>query len=198
MGDKLLQLAGRGEFWWIEQAGADGGWSPVLQDFAARPGVARFDEQTLGACKLVRVAAPAELESGPQHLAAVDTEGGPILLLGADIAPGARDAETLAAVLYWQADAPVAGSYTVFTQLLDTSGQLVAQQDNVPVNGLAPTNTWQPHVTIRDPYRLTLPPAPAAGDYTLLIGMYDGAGRRTLTLADGTRADHLAFPVRVD
>jgi hypothetical protein len=201
MGDKLVGLAGAGEFWWIEQGTPDQVWSPVLRSFAARAGAALFDDQELGACRLVRVAVLPEQEP----LAVVDTAGGPIHLLGANVAPSAGTpagstpgAETLALVLYWQAEAPVAASYTVFTQLLDAAGQLVAQQDNVPVNGLAPTNTWQAGATIRDAYRLALPPALATGDYTLMVGMYDDTGRRMLTLADGTRADHLALPVRVD
>lgn len=201
MGEKLVELAGVGEFWWVEHGGPDQDWSPVLRSFLAQPGAASFDEQVLGACRLVRVAA---LPQKPP-LATVDAAGGPILLLAADAhaaetttAGGEQHPNTLALVLYWQAEAPVSESYTVFTQLFDASGTLVAQQDNLPVNGLAPTNTWQPRVTIRDPYRLILPPAAGPGEYTLQLGMYDAAGRRTLTLADGTSADQLSLPIHVD
>ena len=210
MGAKLEQLAGAGEFWWVEQGEAGQGaglpeWSPVLRSFAAEPNIAIFDEQLLGACHLARVAALGD----HSPLATVDTTGGPIELLAADVgrslegapgdAPGdAPGVRILPVVLYWQAAAPVEASYTVFTQLLDATGRLVAQQDNLPVEGLAPTTTWQPQTAIRDPYRLSLPPELPAGDYALRVGMYDGAGRRTLTLADGTSADHLSLPVHVD
>jgi hypothetical protein len=214
MGGKLAQLADRGEFWWVEQrervaqAGQGNGhdlsaadWSPVLSEFATQPGVALFDEQVLGACRLARVAALPE----QRVLATADTAGGPIVLLAADVgravagqASSAPGSLILPLVLYWQAAAPVDASYTVFTQLFDSSGRLVAQQDNLPVQGLAPTDTWQPGTTIRDPYRLLLPPGTGAGEYDLQIGMYDAQGRRTLTLADGTSADHLSLPVHVD
>ena len=206
MGAKLDQLAGAGEFWWVEQGEAGEGadppeWSPVLRSFAAEPNVAIFDEQLLGACHLARVAALGD----HAPLATVDTTGGPIVLLAADVgrpregAPeGAPPGRILPVVLYWQAVAPVDASYTVFTQLLDATGRVVAQQDNLPVQGLAPTTTWQPQTAIRDAYRLSLPPDLPPGNYDLRVGMYDGAGRRMLTLADGTSADHLSLPVHVD
>jgi hypothetical protein len=60
------------------------------------------------------------------------------------------------------------------------------------VMGMAPTNTWQPGIVVRDPFRLDLP---GAGSYTLHVGLYDESGRRTLTLADGSAADHMTLPV---
>ena len=82
--------------------------------------------------------------------------------------------------------------------MLDGTGALVAQQDNVPVEGLAPTDTWTPGELIRDPYRLMLPQDLAPGVYQLLVGLYDADGRRTVTLPDGTETDHVAFPIRVE
>jgi hypothetical protein len=195
MGEKLLQLAETGEFWWVEHGSTDQEWSPVLRSFAAQQGTVLLDEQAAGACKLLRAVA---LPQG-EPLATVDTAGGPITLRAADAqVHAAPNADTVVLVLYWEAEAPVAAGYTVFTQLFDAAGRMVAQQDNVPVQGLAPTDTWQPRMPVRDPYRLILPPDAAPGEYTLQIGMYDAAGRRTLTLSDGTSADHLSLPVHVD
>ena len=184
-----------GEFWWVEQAASDGQgsgtpeWSPVLRSFMAESGAALFDEQMLGACHLARVAVLGDQPA----LATVDTTGGPIKLLAADVstpraptAKGTPDSRIVPVVLYWQAAAPVGASYTVFTQLFDASGRLIAQQDNLPVQGLAPTDTWQAGTPIRDPYRLVLPPDTVPGDYDLQVGMYDSQGRRTLTMPDGT------------
>jgi hypothetical protein len=92
----------------------------------------------------------------------------------------------------------VTARYTVFTQLFDPAGTLVAQQDNWPVAGLAPTDTWQPGALIRDPYQLPLPDGSASGTYQLWVGLYDEHGRRTLTLANGREEDHLVLPVLVD
>ncbi len=83
-------------------------------------------------------------------------------------------------------------------RLLNDEGALVAQQDNVPVEGLAPTNSWAPGELIRDPYRLSLPADLPAGTYQLLVGMYDGGGRRPIALPDGTQADHMSFPIQID
>jgi hypothetical protein len=211
MGVRLAALAEAGEFWWVEaaatppvtgsvpvppQLGSE--WSPVLRTFSAGTGVALFDAQVLGACRLVRVA-----PLGTTPVATVDTSGGPIILraitMGSAI-PAAPPEETrvLPLVLYWEAATPVAASYTVFTQLLDPAGRVVAQQDNLPVRGLAPTDTWQGGTIVRDPYRLLLPKDAPVGGYFLHVGMYDAAGRRPLTAADGTTADHLSFEVYVD
>jgi hypothetical protein len=139
-----------------------------------------------------------------EALALVATAGGSITLLAADIGPiqenssPAQSGQMLPLVLYWRAEGPVDGSYTVFTQLFDAAGQLVAQQDNLPVQGLAPTDTWQPQKVIRDPYWLAMPTASASGVYKLHVGMYDDEGRRPLRLTDGSEADHLEITVSLD
>ncbi|HEV2066059.1 MAG TPA: hypothetical protein VGR08_04425, partial [Thermomicrobiales bacterium] len=46
--------------------------------------------------------------------------------------------------LYWRAEEPAGVSYTVFVQLLDQSGRLVAQHDGLPQHGVRPTTDWQP------------------------------------------------------
>jgi hypothetical protein len=100
-------------------------------------------------------------------------------------------------VLYWEALAPVNESYTVFTHLVGPDGQMVAQQDNLPVMGLAPTDTWAVGKLIRDPYQLPLPATSGVGNYQLLVGLYTAAGRQSVTLADGSTADQVAIPVTV-
>ena len=102
-----------------------------------------------GACRIAQVVRLAP----DRALASAAVAGGPIRLLAAD-AGFTSNGEAVEAILYWQADEAVGSSYTVFTQLFDADGSLVAQQDNLPVEGLAPTNTWTPGAVIRDPYRL--------------------------------------------
>jgi hypothetical protein len=164
--------------------------------YLAQPGVAVLEEQTLGACRLYRVLQRAAPDEPPAPVAIAAVTGGPVLLdqLTLDLA---QVGDPLRLVLYWRAETPVAGSYTVFTQLFDPAGTLVAQQDNLPVQGLAPTDAWQPDVVIRDPYTLAIPADATPGSYRLRVGLYDGAGRRPLTLADGSTADHIEIPVEV-
>ena len=175
------------EFWWIVQTETPS----HAQEYFAQPNVHIIDQQQLGACQIARV---VRLNEAP--LAVADAAGGSIQLLHYETERPQVGAP-LHLVLYWRADRKVTASYTVFTQLLDPAGQLVAQQDNLPVEGLAPTDTWQPDRLIRDPYRLTLPPNASPGLYELLVGFYDADGRRTLTLPDGTTADHLSLPIEV-
>ncbi len=185
--EKMAALGAEGEFWWVEQGGA--GWSPAAQQFLAEPGAALFDDQMLGDCRVGRMAL---LPAAP--VATMLADGSEIVLLA--LAPQLDSAGgALELVLYWRADAPVKGNYTVFTQLFDAAGAMIAQQDNVPVRGSAPTTMWQPGSVVRDPYRLALPPDAPPGPYTLHVGMYDAQGRRPIRLADGTQADHLTLPI---
>jgi hypothetical protein len=155
-----------------------------------------------GDCRLERVIRFADLQ--PLAVASLNSasagessEGGPLVLEHATLTP-VQVGGTLRLVLYWHTESPVNTRYTVFTHLFDASGALVAQQDNWPVLGLAPTDTWQVGTLVRDPYQLPLPPTAAAGNYELWIGLYDERGRSTLTLANGSQSDHLTLPVQVD
>ena len=86
-----------------------------------------------------------------------------------EIAPG----DTLLLTLYWRAEEPVEGDYTVFVHLQGPDGNLMAQQDNPPARGTQPTSGWKAGAVIEDPYELALPPDAPVGDYQLSAGMYD-------------------------
>ena len=187
------------EFWWISNEKlpySDQSPAETHDRYFNQPGVFRLEERIAGDCRLERVIRLQE----PQPLATASLNngaGGPIVLDLATLAP-VQVGGTLRLVLYWHTQSPVHARYTVFTQLFDPGGKLIAQQDNWPVSGLAPTDTWQVGALIRDPYLLPLPPDATAGEYVLRVGLYDEAGRRPLTLADGSEADHLALPITVD
>jgi hypothetical protein len=74
--------------------------------------------------------------------------------------------------VYWHTTAPLSQDYTIFTQLLDESGALVAGWDSQPLGGHFPTSRWPTGQIITDLIRLPLPPDSPAGDYTLVTGMY--------------------------
>jgi hypothetical protein len=88
-----------------------------------------------------------------------------------EVAPG----DTLVLTLYWQAEAPVGGGYTVFTHLQGPGGELIAQQDNPPVRGTCPTDGWVPGALVEDPYEIEVPPDAIPGEYALSTGLYDPA-----------------------
>ncbi len=86
--------------------------------------------------------------------------------------------------LYWQAMAEMEINYTVFVQLLNSNGQVVAQVDQQPLNGTASTTTWLIGEILTDSAMLNLPTLPL-GDYRLIIGMYNAATGERLPVATG-------------
>jgi len=109
----------------------------------------------------------------------------PVLALrGYDVV---QTADFLDLTLYWQTEGATTRPFTVFTHLLNQDGDLVAQQDNWPVNGRWPPTCWQPGETITDAYRLPLAGLPP-GVYDLFIGWYDARDNTRLLLPNGQDA----------
>jgi hypothetical protein len=108
-----------------------------------------------------------------------------LTLLGASInVDENKSNETLPVTLFWRAESEMKANYTVFIQLLNQNDQIVAQNDQYPLNGVAPTSTWLPSEILTDPHQLALP-ALAAGQYRLIVGMYDAATGRRLPVNNG-------------
>jgi hypothetical protein len=85
--------------------------------------------------------------------------------------------ETLPLTLYWTATTAQRQDFAVFVHLMK-DGQMVAQQDNPPVQGARPTSGWVPEEMIRDPFALVIPANAAPGSYWLEVGMYNQAQQR--------------------
>jgi hypothetical protein len=105
----------------------------------------------------------------------VDTRlGDDIFLRGYQLNPDNLSAgETITVTLYWQPGSRVTEDYHVFVHLLDAKGQLVAQQDGVPVQGERPTWSWWDNEVIRDKYVLVIDQELPPGTYALSVGLYD-------------------------
>ncbi|KXK21229.1 MAG: glycosyl transferase family protein, partial [Chloroflexi bacterium OLB15] len=90
----------------------------------------------------------------------------------------ALNSETLASgdalqvQLHWQTDRQLDTRYKVFVQLLDANGALQTQHDGEPGGGLQPTTIWQAGETIADNHALILPDTLPAGEYTVIVGLY--------------------------
>jgi hypothetical protein len=93
--------------------------------------------------------------------------------------------DPLPVTLHWQAEAEMTTDYTVFVQLLNNTGQVVAQLDWQPQAGAAPTTTWLPGEILTDPYTLSLPPDLPAGEYHLIAGLYNAATNERLPVTTG-------------
>ncbi len=111
--------------------------------------------------------------------------GDQILLLGYDlgetqVAPG----ETLHLTLYWQAQAGMDVSYTVFTHLLDGDERIWGQVDSIPVQGTYPTSDWLPGEVVADEYTIPVSPDAPPGTYVIEVGMYDAVTGARLPVHD--------------
>lgn len=84
----------------------------------------------------------------------------------------ARIGDILQLSLHWRADQQPQGNYTVFVQLLNAAGQVVAQRDRWPGDGLFPTAGMQAGQTIADNLAIALDVP--AGRYRLIVGLYQG------------------------
>jgi mannosyltransferase len=116
-------------------------------------------------------------------------------LTGSRFAPG----DILPVTLFWEAQAPVTERYKVTIQLIDATGQLVAQHDAEPGDGLNPTDIWDPGQVMADRYGVILPPDLPSGHYTLIAGLYHVATSERLPTATG--GDHVVLcdvEIRVD
>jgi hypothetical protein len=100
--------------------------------------------------------------------------GARIELLGTDLIIKRFDpGDVVPLTLFWQAREPVGENFKVFVHLLNASGQLTAQRDSEPVGGLRPTSTWGVGELVIDRYGVLLPDDLPAGEYQLIVGLYD-------------------------
>lgn len=75
--------------------------------------------------------------------------------------------------LSWRAESRPRSSFKVFVHLLDAGGQLVAQDDSLPVLWTYPTPNWQPGEVIVDFHQFPIGASVPPGAYTLQAGLYD-------------------------
>jgi hypothetical protein len=94
-------------------------------------------------------------------------------------------------VLSWSTRRPVNQDLTVFAQVLDSSGRLLAQVDRRPLGGAWPTDAWPPGATVEDTYVFDGP----VGDWdSVILGWY-GPDQVRVPL-EGGGGDHLVVARR--
>jgi len=143
----------------------------------------------------VRLPDPAQ--DGPPPNAIAAQVGDSIRLAGFAVNRSGSDSpEALELALYWQSAAAPAADYTVFTQLIGPDGQVWAQWDNPPQAGRYPTLAWSANDTVIDRYTLTRRAGAPAGEYRLLVGMYNPAtGTRLPARVNGQLQPDNAIPL---
>lgn len=97
-----------------------------------------------------------------------------------------RPGDIVALTLFWSAVADVDERYKVFVHLQEIGGRPVAQRDQEPVAGVAPTDSWHAGDMITDNYGVPVPLDLKPGAYRLVVGMYD--------IADPTRRVPIGRP----
>ncbi|MBN2391351.1 MAG: glycosyltransferase family 39 protein [Anaerolineae bacterium] len=80
--------------------------------------------------------------------------------------------ETLQATLHWRCAASIDGDYTISVQLIDAQWNKAAQSDAWPLDGAAPTSSWQVGQTIDEPRALNIAADVTPGVYNLQLAIY--------------------------
>ena len=88
--------------------------------------------------------------------------------------------------LTWAAAQPIREDLKVSARLVDGTGQVVAQDDRVPVNFTYPTTAWVPGERVIDVYDLPLPAGTPGGDFSPLLILYRAA--------DGSEVGRVQLP----
>ncbi len=109
--------------------------------------------------------------------------GNLVALLGYDLE--VQPARTVQLTLYWQALSEMETAYTVFVHLLDEKGQIQAQQDGPPP---LPTTGWSVGEVVIEAREVA---APAAGRYTLAVGLYEVLSGERLPVLGGAQDDRI-------
>jgi hypothetical protein len=98
------------------------------------------------------------------------------------LAPG----DNLTVVPIWTSDGEVERSYKVFCHILSESGELTAQRDGFPLDGVRQTPSWRAGELIEDSYEIQLGNVLSPGEYQLSLGMYDPESMQRLPVYDMT------------
>ncbi len=93
--------------------------------------------------------------------------------------------DALKMMLTWQPQSDVSQNLTAFVHIVDDAGNIVAQQDQIPVLGTRPTTGWAPGEFISDTVQVYIDPGVPPGSYRVRIGWYDPITGGRILLADG-------------
>ena len=107
--------------------------------------------------------------------------GDPVVTLGDELAldslnlrnPNPLPGQEMAIDLTWKVLQAPGRDYTVFAHMLDSQGVQVGGNDQPMTDGLYPTGLWTAGEVVTHTQRLSIPVGLLAGDYTVVLGVYD-------------------------
>lgn len=155
-------------------------WDPEhVADSALAQHAVDLGEENLAGRRLKLYAGPATIQRNLHPVGA--TFGDVARLNGVWLTPG-RD---LHVALAWQAmaDRPNLDA-KVFVHLIDGAGQIIAQQDGIPVHWTRPVSTWQQGEELLDVYTLSVPAGADVSQMSLRIGLYQAATGARVAASD--------------
>lgn len=107
-------------------------------------------------------------------------------LLGYQLPSAEADlSQPFAVHLVWRAETTSNISYTVFLQLIDDNGNVIAQSDMIPAGGTRPTTGWRSNEYIADEHLLQWNNRARSGSARLIVGLYDANTGERVRLMDG-------------
>ena len=122
----------------------------------------------------------------------------PIRLEDFELASAAvRRDQAVVLLLYWRGVKPIENDYTVTAHLIDASGRVIAQSEQMPRRGQAPTRAWAPGSLIVDAIQLPMPLDIPSGMYRLEIALYDPTTQQRVAIVD-TRGSVIADRVVIE
>ncbi|MBW4435501.1 MAG: hypothetical protein KME04_00080 [Pleurocapsa minor GSE-CHR-MK-17-07R] len=107
----------------------------------------------------------------------------------ADVSTELAGAQVDVALTWQTGDALPTGDFSIFVHVLDADGNIAVQADRRPGNGALPPGNWLPG-TLTDTFALDASALPA-GEYRVMIGLYDPVSFARLTPTGGDEFSRL-------
>jgi hypothetical protein len=95
-----------------------------------------------------------------------------------------KPAQAIVVILYWRARARMAENYAMRVELVDARGAVLAQAEQTPRRGQAPTSAWLSGALVADAIQLPIAEHVPPGAYRLEIALYDAATRQRVPIVD--------------
>lgn len=95
-----------------------------------------------------------------------------------------RQGDALLVTLHWQSWQTVTQEVRTYVHLQNEAGELVAQEDGLPLMGIANPLWWKPGDQWRDVRVIELPPGVKPGQYTLRVGVYPAGSESRYAAVD--------------
>ena len=121
-------------------------------------------------------------------------------LTGYDLGEYAAPGGSLPITFYWRPLRWPTGRVSMFIQVLNSFGDVVARSENEMFQKRFPTQRWPVGSVVTDTWQVSLPPELSAGEYTLEVAVFDKSSgiRFPVNAPDRPSADRIILgPIRV-